>query len=165
MKNITLQCLLLVVIITFIACKKEGNLVPIPEPEIKLSFFSFKQDTIPVTLSVTTARKENVGTLYTTAVEGKLPDSIVRKNNLIIRVTGDSARLYKGSEIFASYTDSLGVTYANVINDTTNKVTITKLQKIKQGIVEGNFTIRVSNTTKTKTFLLTEGKFSTSFLD
>lgn len=165
MKNTTLQCLLLVVIITFIACKKEGNLVPIPEPEIKLSFFSFKQDTIPVTLSVTTARKENVGNLYTTAVEGKLPDSIVRKNNLIIRVTGDSARLYKGNEIFASYTDSLGVTYANVVSDTSNKVTITKLQKIKQGIVEGNFTIRVSNTTKTKTFLLTEGKFSTSFLD
>lgn len=165
MKNITLQFLLLVVIITAIACKKEDTLVAVPEPEIKLSYFSFKQDTIPVTLSITTARKENVGTLYTTAVEGKLPDTILRKNNLIIRVTGDSARLYKGSEILASYTDSLGVTYSNSTSDTTNKVTITKLQKIKQGIVEGNFTIRVSNTTKTKTFLLTEGKFSTSFLD
>lgn len=162
MKNITL---LLFVITTCYACNKEDTLVANPEPEIKLSYFSFKQDTIPVTLSVTTARKENVGILYTTALEGKLPDSILRKNNLIIRVTGDSARLYKGSEILASYTDSLGVTYANSTSDTTNRVTITKLQKIKQGIVEGNFTIRVSNTTKTKTFLLTEGKFSTSFLD
>jgi len=139
--------------------------VPLPEPEIKLSYISFKQDTISVTLSVTTARKENVGNLFTTSVEGKLPDSVVRKNNLIIRVTGDSARAYNGTEIFASYTDSLGVTYANVISDTSNKVTITKLQKIKQGIVEGNFTIRVSNSTKTRTLLLTEGKFSTSFLD
>ena len=165
MKNTTLQFMFLVGIIFFIACKKEDTLVPIPEPEIKLSYINFKQDTIPVSLSVTTARKENVGTLFTTAIEGKLPDSIVRRNNLIIRVTGDSARLYKGGEIFASYTDSLGVTYANVISDTTNTVTITKLQKIKQGIVEGSFTIRVSNTTKTKTFLLTEGKFSTSFLD
>jgi len=81
--------------------------VPLPEPEIKLSYISFKQDSIAVTLSVTTARKENVGTLFTTTIEGKLPDSTVRKNNLIIRVTGDSVRTYKGNEIFASYTDSL----------------------------------------------------------
>jgi len=37
------------------------------------------------------------------------------------------------------------------------------LQKIKQGIAEGNFTIKVSNSTKTKILLLAEGKFSTSF--
>lgn len=165
MKKTTLCFILLSVIIVFISCKKEDTLVPIPEPEIKLSYISFKQDTIPLTLSITTARKENVGSLYTTAIEGKLPDSILRKNNLIIRVTGDSARAYKNTEIFASYTDSLGVTYANAVADTVNKVMITKLQKIKQGIVEGSFTIRVSNNTKTKTLLLTEGKFSTSFLE
>jgi len=165
MKKKPLPFIFLFAIIIFISCKKEATLVALPEPEIKLSYISFKQDTISVTLSVTTARKENVGNLFTTSVEGKLPDSVVRKNNLIIRVTGDSARAYNGTEIFASYTDSLGVTYANVISDTSNKVTITKLQKIKQGIVEGNFTIRVSNSTKTRTLLLTEGKFSTSFLD
>ncbi len=151
--------------IIFISCTKQETLVPIPEPEIKLSSISFKQDSIAVNLSVTTARKENVGTLFTTSVEGKLPDSIVRKNNLIIRVTGDSTRLYTGKEIFASYTDSAGVTYANTISDTSNKVNISKLQKIKLGIVEGSFTIRVSNSTKTKTLLLTEGKFSTSFFE
>ena len=165
MKNTTLQFFFLLAIIFFISCTKQETLVPIPEPEIKLSYISFKQDTIPVSLSITTARKENVGSLYTTAVEGKLPDSILRKNNLIIRFTGDSARAYKNTEIFASYTDSLGVTYANAVADTTNKVIITKLQKIKQGIVEGSFTIRVSNTTKTKTLLLTEGKFSTYFIE
>jgi hypothetical protein len=151
--------------IIFISCTKQEVHVPIPGPEIKSSFISFKQDSITVNLSVTTARKENVGTLFATSVEGKLPDSIVRKDNLIIRVTGDSVRKYLNTEIFASYTDADGVTYANVINDTANKVTITKLQKIKLGIVEGNFTIRVSNSTKTKTLLLTEGKFSTSFLN
>lgn len=151
--------------IIFISCTKQEAPVPIPGPEIKLSSISFKQDSIAVNLSVTTARKENVGALFTTSVEGKLPDSIVRKNNLIIRVTGDSARKYLNTEIFASYTDAAGVTYANVINDTANKVTVTKLQKIKQGIVEGSFTIRVSNSTKTKILLLTEGKFSTSFFE
>jgi hypothetical protein len=165
MKNTSLQFVVLLTIIIFISCKKEEALVPLPVPEVKLSYISFKQDTIAVNLSVTTARKENVGTLFTTSIEGKLPDSILRKNNLIIRVTGDSTRLYTNKEIFASYTDSLGVTYANTISDTSNKVTITKLQKIKQGIVEGIFTIRVSNTTKTKTLLLTEGKFSTSFFE
>lgn len=165
MKNTRLQFIFLFITILFISCKKEEALVPLPVPEVKLSYISFKQDTIVVNLSVTTARKENVGSLFTTSIEGKLPDSIVRKNNLIIRVTGDSARAYKSTEIFASYTDSLGVTYANSISDTANKVTVTKLQKLKQGIVEGNFTIRVSNTTKTKTLLLTEGKFSTSFFE
>ena len=151
--------------IIFISCTKQEALVPIPDPEIKSSSISFKQDSIAVNLSVTTARKENVGMLFTTAVEGKLPDSIVRKNNLIIRFTGDSARKYLNTEIFASYTDSAGVTYANAVSDTANKVTITKLQKIKQGIIEGSFTIKVSNSTKTKILLLTEGKFSTSFFE
>jgi len=163
MKKITLHFIFLLAITVFISCKKEGTLEPIPEPEIKLSYISFKQDTIPVMLSITTARKENVGSLYTTTIEGKLPDTILRKNNLIIRVTGDSARTYNNTEIFASYTDSLGITYANAVADTLNKVSITKLQKIKQGIAEGSFTIRVSNNTKSKTLLLSEGKFSTSF--
>ena len=163
MKKTALLFSIFLSILFFISCSKEEPLLPLPEPEIKLSYISFNQDTIPVTLPVTTARKENVGSLYTTSIEGKLPDSILRKNNLIIRVTGDSARPYKNTEIFASYTDSLGVSYANTISDTSNKLTVTKLQKIKQGIVEGSFTIRVSNSTKTKTLLLTDGKFSTAF--
>jgi hypothetical protein len=151
--------------IIFIACSKQDTLEPIPVPEVKTSFISFKQDTIALKLSVTIARKENVGSLYTTAIEGKLPDSILKKNNLIIRVTGDSARTYTSTEIFASYTDSVGVAYATTITDTINKVTITKLEKKKQGAIEGNFTIKVSNSTKTKTLLLKEGKLSTNFLD
>jgi hypothetical protein len=163
MKKTALQFIIFLFVLFFISCTKEEPLVPLPEPEIRSSYISFKQDTTPVTLSITTARKEYVGSLYATSVEGKLPDSILRKNNLIIRVTGDSARAYTNTEIFASYTDSLGVSYANTISDTANKFTITKLQKIKQGIVEGVFTIRVSNSTKTKTLLLSGGKFSTSF--
>ena len=155
----------MLLITIFSYCTKQDALTAIPEPEIKLSYISFKQDTIPVTLSVTTARKENVGSLFTTAIEGKLPDTTIKKNTLIIRVTGDSARKYAGTEIFASYTDSLGITYANVITDTINKVTITKMVKKKDGAVEGSFTIRVSNNTKSKTYLLTEGKFSTTFFD
>lgn len=163
MKKTALLFSIFVSVLFFISCTKEEPLVPLPESGIKFSYISFKEDTIPVTLTVTTARKENVGSLYATSIEGKLPDSILRKNNLIIRVTGDSARAYTNTEIFASYTDSLGVSYANTIADTANKLTVTKLQKTKQGIVEGNFTIRVSNSTKTKTMLLANGKFSTSF--
>jgi len=166
MKNTVSLFIFFLPVLFFSSCtKNEAPLTPKPEPEIKYSYISFKQDSIAVNLSITTARKENVGNLYTTAIEGKLPDSTVRKNNLIIRVTGDSARLYNHTEIFASYTDSLGNTYANAIADTINKITISKLQKIKQGIVEGNFTIRVSNSTKSKTLLLSDGKFSTSFFE
>jgi hypothetical protein len=163
MKNLFLQAICLSIIFT--ACSKQDTVEPLPVQEVTASFISFKQDTIALKLPVTIARKENVGSLFTTAIEGKLPDSIVRKNNLIIRVTGDSARSYTNIEILASYTDSTGVTYSNSITDTSNKVTITKLEKKKQGMIEGNFTIKVSNTTKTKTLVLKEGKFLTSFLD
>jgi hypothetical protein len=163
MKNLFLQAICLSIIFT--ACSKQDTVEPLPVQEVTASFISFKQDTIALKLPVTIARKENVGSLFTTAIEGKLPDSIVRKNNLIIRVTGDSARSYTNIEILASYTDSTGVTYSNSITDTSNKVTITKLEKKKQGAVEGNFTIKVSNTTKTKTLVLKEGKFLTNFLD
>jgi hypothetical protein len=166
MKNILVHLLVLLALSIFFSCTKQEVLEPITiDPVVKSSYISFKQDSIAITLPVTTARKENVGSLFATSIEGKLPDSIVRKNNLIIRVTGDSARPYLNTEIFASYTDSAGITYANQVSDTSNKFAITKLQKIKNGIVEGSFTIRVSNTTKTKTLLLKEGKFSTSFFE
>ena len=147
------------------SCTKEDEFSPQPITLPQSFYVDFLQDTIPVKLSVTTARKESIGNLFTTSIEGKLPDSISRQNNLIIRVTGDSARAYTHTEIFASYTDSAGNTFANNITDTVNKVTITKIEKRKDGIVEGNFTIRVSNFTKTKILLLKEGKFSTIFFE
>lgn len=146
-----------------VSCEKQDLLSPKTTEEPKLLFVNFIEDTVPVKLSVTSARKESIGVVFTTTIEGKMPDSILRKNNLIIRVTGDSARAYINTEIFASYTDSAGNVYANTITDTLNKVAITRIEKKKDGSIEGNFTIRVSNFTKTKTLLLKEGKFSTIF--
>ncbi len=147
-------------------CSKQEVLSPVTEPPLpQVLTISFRQDTLPVSLAVTTARKENVGTLFTTAIEAKFPDSTNKKNNLIIRVTGDSARAYATTEIFATYTDSSGSMFSTATADTANKVILTKLQKKKGGLVEGSFTIRVSNSTKTKTYLLKEGKISSSFLD
>jgi hypothetical protein len=165
MKNL-FSAIFFVIVITGLAyCSKKDKLPPKEETIPPISTISFKQDTVPVILSITAARKEKVGSLNVTAVEGKLPDSIVRKNNLIIRLFGDSARAYNNTEILVSYTDSLGMAYTNVITDTLNKVSISKMEKKKDGLVEGNFTIRVSNSTKTKTFLLTTGKISTAFTD
>lgn len=152
-----------ILIAFIISCEKQDLLSPKTTEEPKLLFVNFVEDTVAVKLSVTSARKESIGSVFTTTIEGKLPDSILRKNNLIIRVTGDSARAYINTEIFASYTDSTGNVYANTITDTVNKMIITKMEKRKDGSVEGSFTIRVSNFTKTKTILLKEGKFSTIF--
>jgi hypothetical protein len=163
MKNLFSAIFYVIAITGLVYCSKKGNLPP--ETTTPTSTISFKQDTVPVILSITAARKEKVGSLNVTTIEGKLPDSVLRKNNLIIRVTGDSARVYNNTEILVSYTDSLGVAYANAIADTINKVNITKMEKKKDGLVEGSFTIRVSNSTKTKAFLLTSGKISTAFAD
>lgn len=163
MKKYALPLVFCMLTAFIISCEKQDLLSPKTTEEPKLLFVNFIEDTVPVKLSVTSARKESIGAVFTTTIEGKMPDSIIRKNNLVIRVTGDSARAYINTEIFASYTDSAGNVYANTIADTLNKVTITKIEKKKDGSVEGNFTIRVSNFTKTKTFLLKEGKFSTIF--
>jgi hypothetical protein len=148
-----------------VSCTKQDSLSSQPLTEPKLNFISFIEDTVAVKLLVTSARKESIGNIFTTTVEGKLSDSMISKNNLVLRVTGDSARAYSYTEIFASYTDSAGNTYANTITDTINKLTVTKIEKRKDGTVEGDFTIRVSNFTKTKMLLLTNGKFSTLFSD
>ncbi len=162
MKNILSITVFLFAITYFFSCNKQNPLSP--QPVAASSFISFKQDTIPVNLTVTSAQKESIGNLLATSIQGQLPDSFLAQNSLVIRVTGDSARAYASTEIFASYTDTLGNAYANTLNDTINKVTITKLQNTKQGLVQGSFTIRVSNTTKTKTLFLNQGKFSTNFL-
>jgi len=147
-------------LIALAACNKQDDLSPQPVPETRSLYVSFKQDTIPVTLSVTSARMEMIGSFLTTAVDGKQPDSVLNKTSLVVRVTGDSTRNYNNTEIFASYTDSAGVAYSNTVSDTINVVKITRLEKKKDGIVEGSFTIRVSNSTKTKTIILNNGKFS-----
>lgn len=164
-KNFGLLFISILLTIVFVACTKQKIDASLPKQEIKLSHISFKQDTTLVKLSITTARKENVGSLFTTAVEGKLHDTSLQKNNLIIRVTGDSERTYTNTEIFASYTDSLGITYANTVGDTFNKLTITKFEHKNGGFVEGSFTIRVRNNTTAKVVLLTEGIFFTTLLD
>jgi hypothetical protein len=156
---------LLIFFICFYGCSKQGDAVSIlpetPEP----ASISLLQDTIPIVLPITLARKESIGAIVTTAIEGKLPDSAKKKNNLIIRVTGDSARIYKGIEVLVNYTDSVGNTFSNTVTDTSNKVIITKLEKKKNGLVAGNFTLSLSNITKTKTYQIKNGKFSCAFLD
>ena len=163
MKNNTQRNVFLLALLFLFSCGKQDMLSPIPAEEIKNYSISFKQDTVPVKLTVTSARIENVGSLLATSIDGKFPDSILQMNNLIIRVTGDSARPYSYTEIFASYTDSSGNSFANDVADTINTVRITKIEKRQNGNVEGSFTIRVSNFTKTKTLLLNNGKFSTAF--
>lgn len=146
-----------------ISCEKQDSLSPITIEQPKLLFVNFIEDSVAIKLPVTAAREERIGNIFVTAIEGRLPDSVSGKNSLIIRVTGDSARTYLTTEILANYTDSLGNSFANNTTDTLNKVTLTKMEKKKDGSVEGNFTIRVSNSTKTKMIILKDGKFSTVF--
>lgn len=166
LKNLFTIPFILLFAAVFMYCSKQDALTAIETPPATPAHaVSFKQDTLPVTLSVTAARREKIGSLYATAIEAKYPDSTVRKTNLIIRVTGDSARAYSNTEIFAAYTDSTGAVYANAVADTGNKVTITKMEKKKDGLLQGSFTIRVSNSTKTKSYLLKDGTIYSTFPD
>ncbi len=155
--------LFLFTILILTSCEKQDALTPQPEPAVTDFYISFQQDTIPVKLSITSGRRETINQLLTTAIDGKLPDSISNKTSLVIRVTGDSARTYTGAQILASYTDSSGNTYSNTATDTINVVKLTKLEKKRDGNIEGSFTIRVSNFTKTKTLILANGKIYSVF--
>ena len=128
MKKYSLLIIFCTLTVFIISCDKQDSLSPKTIEEPKLLFVNFIEDTVPVKLFITSARKESIGTVFTTTIEGKMPDSILRKNNLIIRVTGDSARAYINTEVFAGYTDSAGNVYANNITDTINKVIITKIE-------------------------------------
>jgi hypothetical protein len=152
----------LIVCVLF-SCDKQNDLVALPTPIDP--FISLKQDTTTIKFIVTTARKEAIGNLFTTTIQGKFADSNIQKNNIVIRVTGDSTRKYSRAEIFATYSDSLGNSFSNNKTDSTNRFTLTTCEKKKNGLVQGNFTISVSNITKTKTLILKEGKFSVSFYD
>lgn len=165
LKNLFSIPFIVVIAAVLMHCSKQGAAVPIetPPPPPQPLAISFKQDSVFINLAITSCRKENVGTYKTTAIEAKYPDSTVRKNSLIIRVTGDSARAYSNTEILATYTDSLGVMFSNTIADTVNKVNLTKVEKKKNGLVTGSFTIKVSNSTKTKTYLLKDGTISSTF--
>lgn len=147
------------------SCAKEDVLSPIVKEDPKLLSINFSEDSVFVNLTVTSARQERIGTISTTAMEGKMPDSLSKRYSLIIRVTGDGARSYTRSEVLATYTDSLGATYSNSTSDTLNKVTLTNVEKKKNGAVVGSFTIRVSNSTKTRSLILNEGKISTAFIE
>ena len=149
----------------FDSCSKEDALSPVINETPKPLSISFQEDSIAIYLPITAARAESIGSVSATDIEGKLPDSVTRKNNIIIRVTGDSARVYSKTEVLVNYTDSTGTTYASNSADTINKVILTRVEKKKNGLVEGSFTIRVSNSTKTKTLLLSNGKISTAFSD
>lgn len=163
MKNNTFLFSFIILASIIVSCNKQELLTALPvEEPLQVSF---KQDTVQVSLSVTQARKEMIGSMLVTAIDGKMPDSILNKSNLIIRVTGDSARLYSNTEIFASYTDSLGNSFSSDIADTINTVKFIKLEKIKDGISTGSFTIRVSNLTKSKTLILSNGKFNTKMIE
>ena len=155
----------LLTMFSIISCEKQDSLSPVIKEDPKVYTINFKEDSVFLNLSVTQARKESIGSVSTTAMEGKMPDSVAKKYSLIIRVTGDSARSYSKAEVLAAYTDSLGEAYSSNTSDTLNKVTLTKLEKKKNGAVEGSFTIRVSNSTKTKTLVLKEGKISTAFIE
>jgi predicted flavoprotein YhiN len=156
------------ILVSFILlhCSKQQGITPIETPPAPLStFISFMQDTVPIKLLLTTTRKENIGNYKTTAVAAKNPDSARLKNSLIIRFTGDSARVYTNTEILATYVDSTGEMFSNTIADTTNKLIISNLEKKKIGIVTGNFTIKVSNNTGTKTYFLKAGIISSYFAE
>ena len=161
MKNYLHRYAFLLAFIAFLACEKQDPLVPIPVP--KASYISFSRDTLAVRLTVTSTRKENVGNLFAVAIDGKMSDSIINRSSLIIRLAGDSTGLYNHQQIFASYTDSLGNSFSTEVADTINTVRITKIEKIQNGNVDGDFTIRVSNFTKSKILILGNGKISTLF--
>jgi hypothetical protein len=153
----------LIVCFIFLSCNKQNDFVA---PIIPIDpYISLKQDTTAIKFNVTTARKEAIGSISTTTIQGKFADSNTRKNNIVIRVTGDSTKTYSRAEIFATYTDSLGDSFSSSTTDSTNRFTLTTCEKKKNGLVQGNFTIRVSNITKTKILILKEGKFSVSFYD
>ena len=78
MKKYFLLISVYILTIFIISCEKQDILSPKTTAEPQLFFVNFIEDSATVKLSITEAREESIGNVFTTAIEGKLPDSVLR---------------------------------------------------------------------------------------
>jgi hypothetical protein len=143
MKNrlplISLLCLFYALFI--VACSKSSNSNPVVAPT---SSFTFSAGDSLISYPVNLVYLQDVTNRHTTLISGQYPDTSSKKGSLSFRLIGDTTGRYRSDSLLVTYTDAKGKTYYNT-GDSTNYVQVDKFPKTYNGVVNGNFSVSVSN--------------------
>jgi len=140
MKNTLLISLSLVCVFLY-ACKKSGSGNPVIQPS---SSFNFRAGDSTIRYPVNLVYIQDVTSTHTTLISGQYPDTSSKKGSLSLRLLGDSTGRYGGDSLLVTYTDGKGSIYYNT-GDAANYVQVDKFPKTYNGIVIGNFNVKVAN--------------------
>lgn len=143
MKNrLSLTSLLLLFYVLFtLACSKSSSSNPIVAPT---SSFTFSAGDSLISYPVNLVYIQDVTSTHTTLISGQYPDTSAKKGSLSFRLIGDTTGRYRADSLLVTYTDGKGNIYYNT-NDNTNYVQVDKFPKTYNGVVNGNFNVKVSN--------------------
>lgn len=156
MKNQTLLTSISLILCAILwACSKSStpNIAP-------TSSFSFSANDSLITYPVNLVYIQEVLNTHTTLISGQYQDTSSKKGSLSFRLLGDTTGRYQGDSLLVTYTDGKGNLYYNT-KDNTNYVQIDKFPKTYNGVVNGSFTVRVSN--NSGSILFSNGRFVAIF--
>jgi hypothetical protein len=123
------------------ACKKSSGGSPVIQPT---SSFSFMAGDSSISYPINLVYIQDVTSTQTTLISGQYADTSSKKGSLSFRLLGDSTGRFRGDSLLVTYTDGTGSVYYNT-SDSTNYVQVNKFPKVYNGIVIGNFNVKVAN--------------------
>lgn len=153
MKNLTLLTSMSIILCAILSACSKSSSVPNVAPT---SSFSFSANDSLITYPVNLVYIQEVLNTHTTLISGQYQDTSSKKGSLSFRLLGDTTGRYRGDSLLVTYTDGKGNLYYNT-KDSTNYVQIDKFPKTYNGVVNGSFTVKVSN--NTGSVLFSNGRF------
>jgi hypothetical protein len=142
MKNrpLLISLLFLFYVVFTLACSKSRS-NPVIAPT---SSFTFSAGDSLISYPVNLVYIQDVTSTHTILISGQYPDSSAKKGSISFRLIGDTTGRYRADSLFVTYTDGKGNVYYNT-SDSANYVEVDKFTKAYNGVVNGSFNIKVSN--------------------
>jgi hypothetical protein len=140
MRNALLISLSLLCVILY-ACKKSSSSNLAIQPTSSLNFVA--GDSM-IRYPVNLVYIQDVTSTHTTLISGQYQDTSSKKGSLSFRLLGDTTGRYGGDSLLVTYTDGKGSTFYNT-GDAANYVQVDKFPKTYNGVVTGNFNVKVAN--------------------
>lgn len=107
------------------------------------SFYFTANDTL-VIYTVNEATIEDIYSLKTTLITGQYADTSSKQGSLSIRVLGDTTGRYAGDSLMVTYMNAAGTLYYNT-QDPANYVVIDRYEKKYNGMVSGQFALKLTD--------------------
>jgi hypothetical protein len=128
-------------LLSALACSKSNSKNPVIAPT---SSFTFSTGDSLISYPVNLVYIQDVTSTHTTLISGQYPDTASKKGSISFRLIGDTTGRYRADSLLVTYTDGKGNVFYNT-SDSTNYVQVDKFPKTYNGVVNGSFHLKVSN--------------------